>query len=250
MRFTLYTDKTTPQCVSALNERLHQPATSSRPALDGVTEKSGRFSLALTAPVVGKFTRTTRLDAQLERESGLTVIRGSVPDGAGPQGQVLVLIGLALVALVILIQGQLVLAIFTLLAGGVVLIPLKGDFENGDRLLIEVEKTLKASPKPPKPAPAGTTRAVTTKTAVRATGVKPSAIKTGTTKATPGKPAAKPAARPTGKPGASALGSAKSGVKPGAKPGTKAPAKPAARPASATPSTAKKPATTTSSRGR
>ena len=33
---------------------------------------------------------------------------------------------------------------------GIVLITLRGDYYNGDRLLVEIERLLKASPKPPK----------------------------------------------------------------------------------------------------
>jgi hypothetical protein len=152
VRFVLYTDKSIAHSTSALNERLRQPKTRSSPALDGWVEKNGRFSLALTTPVVGQFTRTTRLHGQLKRENGQTVILGNVPDGAGPQGQIVVLIGIALVALFVLLQQQAVLAIVVALAGGVLYIPMRGDYDNSDRLLLEVERALKASPKPPKPA--------------------------------------------------------------------------------------------------
>lgn len=152
MRFVLYTDKSIPQSTSALNERLHQPKTRSSPALDGWVEKNGRFSLALTTPVVAQFTRTTRLHGQLRRENGQTIIQGDVPDGAGPQGQIAVLIGIALVAVFVLLQEQAVLAILLALAGGALYIPMRGDYDNSDRLLLEVERALKASPKPPKTA--------------------------------------------------------------------------------------------------
>jgi hypothetical protein len=172
VRFVLYTDKSIPQSTSALNERLHQPKTRSTPALDGWVEKNGRFSLALTTPVVAQFTRTTRLHGQLRRENGQTIIQGDVPDGAGPQGQIAVLIGIALVAVFVLLQQQAVLAILLALAGGALYIPMRGDYDNSDRLLLEVERALKASPKPPKT----TTKAAAVATAARSkvtTAVKP-----------------------------------------------------------------------------
>lgn len=190
MRFVLFTDKTIAQCNSAINERIQLPASASRPALDGWTEKNGRFSIGLTAPVVGKFTRTTRLEGQIVRENGQTKIKGEVSDGAGPRGQMLVLGGLALVALFLLVQGQFVLAFGTLLAAGIILIPLKGDFENSDRLLMEVERVLKASPKPPKAAatktvvkkPAGAAKpaAKASTAAKKTTGTNPAARSTST----------------------------------------------------------------------
>ncbi len=190
MRFVLYTDKSIPQSTSALNERLHQPKTRSSPALDGWVEKNGRFSLALTTPVVAQFTRTTRLHAEIKRENGQTVIRGDVPDGAGPQGQVMVLIGIALVALFVLAQQQAVLAILAVLAGAALYIPMRGDYDNSDRLLLEVERTLKASPKAPKAATkTGTTKAVATAAAAKkATSARPAAGKATASKPSASKP--------------------------------------------------------------
>lgn len=150
MRFVLFTDKTVAQCSAAINERIQAPASASRPALGGWVEKGGRFSLSLTAPVLGNLTRTTHLEAQIEREHNQTIVRGIVPDGAGPRGQVIVLIAIALTALMILMQGQAVIAVLILIAGAALYVPLRGDYQNGDRLLIEIERVLKATPKPPK----------------------------------------------------------------------------------------------------
>lgn len=55
MRFELYTDKTLPQCIAALQERMQVKGTPTRPAIKGWTEKDGRFSLAASSPVVGNF---------------------------------------------------------------------------------------------------------------------------------------------------------------------------------------------------
>ncbi|MEP7293329.1 MAG: hypothetical protein ABI835_16215, partial [Chloroflexota bacterium] len=87
MRFVLYSEKTVTQCMSAVNERMHAKETSTRPALDGWVEKSGTFSISLSAPVIGKFRRRTALTAKVERQSGITVIEGSVPSGASREGQ-------------------------------------------------------------------------------------------------------------------------------------------------------------------
>jgi hypothetical protein len=202
VRFVLYTDKSIPQSISAINQRLHQPKTRSTPAIDGWTEKNGRFSMALTTPVIAQFTRTTRLHGQLKRENGQTVILGNVPDGAGPQGQIMVLIGIALVALFVLLQQQAVLALVVALAGGVLYIPMRGDYDNSDRLLLEVERALKASPKPPKTA-ARTTAVAAAARSKAASAVKPKAATAKSTSSKPKSTASKsttsksPAARPS-----------------------------------------------------
>jgi hypothetical protein len=215
VRFTLFTDKTVAQCNSAINERLQAPATSSRPGLDGWVEKSGKFSLAMTTAVIGRFTRTTRLDAQVERESGQTVIRGTVADGVGPQGQIVILLGMVLVSIMLFVQGQTVLGIIALIAGFVLYMSFRGDYENSDRLLMEVEKTLKATPKPPKGKPSGAIKTVAAKpAAAKATSVrkptgaksttakKPSGAKSTTSRSTAAKkptPSARPAVAAAGK---------------------------------------------------
>ncbi|MCU0497832.1 MAG: hypothetical protein MUF87_10810 [Anaerolineae bacterium] len=164
MRFVLFTDKSVTECTKAIHERLQAPASSTRPNLGGYVEKGGRFSISLTSNVIGRFTRQTRLDGVIEKDNGSTVIRGTVPDGASPQGQIMVLGGLALVGLMILSQGQTALAVLATLAGFVVYIPLRGDYENSDKLLLEVERTLKASPKPPKNGTTATAAKKTTGT--------------------------------------------------------------------------------------
>lgn len=150
MRFVLYSDKTVSQCLTALNERLQAPAAANRPALSGWIEKSGRFSIGLKTIVLGTFTRTTHLDGTIERENGSTVIRGSVPDGVAPTGQMIILLAMIAVGLLIMVQGKALLGIIAMIIGTAIYIPIRGDYENSDRLLMEVEKTLKADPKPPK----------------------------------------------------------------------------------------------------
>lgn len=150
MQFVLYTEKPVNECVKALQERIAQSPTATRPALDGFAEKSGRFSLGLSMPVFGSFSRKTWLEGVIAKESGSTVIRGSVPDGAPPQRQRLLIFATVLVGVFLILTGAAMLAVIGVSLMGVLLVTLRGDYYNGDRLLVEIEKLLKASPKPPK----------------------------------------------------------------------------------------------------
>lgn len=151
MRFVLFTDKTTHQCMKALHERMQATETKSRPALDGWIEKSGSFSISLQRRVMGKFTRRTRLRGTAERESGTTVIRGFVPEGVSKEWLTVIGIAVAALAGYMFFNGQLVFAIIILVGGAAMMMSLWGDHRNHDVLLYELEKTLKA-----KPAPRGT----------------------------------------------------------------------------------------------
>lgn len=153
MRFILFTDKKVLDCVSAINERLQAPASGSRPGLDGWIEKRGSFALAIDSPVLGRFVRQTRLEALVEREGDTTVIRGQVPGGASPGQQRLLIGGVIALCAFMLIQGEALVAMLAAVMGGILYIPLRGDYDNSEKLLIEVERTLKASPKVPKGLP-------------------------------------------------------------------------------------------------
>jgi len=150
MRFILYTDKTVSQCLSALNERMQQKGTKSRPEIDGWIEKSGQFSISVSQPVLGRFPRSTRLNADIQREKGITVIRGSVSDGVNPFWLRVLGVVVGIIALVMVLNNQAMLAVITLIFAAIAYVPLRGDYINSDLLLIEVERTLKANPKPPK----------------------------------------------------------------------------------------------------
>lgn len=150
MRFVLYSEKTVAQCLTAVNARMHVKETSTRPALDGWVEKSGTFSLAMTAPVIGKFNRRTTLTAKVERQGGVTVIEGGVPSGVSREGQAVVFVALALVALAIMGSGNVLFGALLIPFAAYLYIPLHGDYLNSAILLDEVEKTLKAKAKPPK----------------------------------------------------------------------------------------------------
>lgn len=150
MRFVLYSEKTVAQCLTAMNARLLVKETSTRPGLDGWVEKSGSFSISMTAPVVGKFTRRTALTARAERESGVTVIQGNVPSGVTRQGMAVIFAALALVVLAMVGSGNVVFGLILLPFAAYLYIPLHGDYLNSAVLIEEVEKTLKAKAKPPK----------------------------------------------------------------------------------------------------
>lgn len=150
LRFVLFTEKTTHQCMKALHERLQATATKSRPELDGWIEKNGRFSISMTTPVLGKFSRRTRLRGVAEREKGVTVIRGFVPNGLSNGGLAVLATVLAVLAFYFLLTGELMLGLLVILAGTAMLIPLWGDYRNHDVLLYELERTLKAKPAPSK----------------------------------------------------------------------------------------------------
>jgi len=146
----MYTDKTVPQAMSAINARLHTPGSKGRPQLDGWVEKSGRFALTVTTQVRWRFRRRTTLNARAERRDGLTVIEGSVPGGASREGQAVVFGALALVAVLGMIQGNAILAIVALAAGVGFFVLLEGDYANSEILLSELQKTLKAQLTPPR----------------------------------------------------------------------------------------------------
>jgi hypothetical protein len=158
VHFVLYTDKTVSECLTAINERMHLKESSTRPALDGWVEKGGAFSISLSAPVMGRFARRTALKAKIERENGVTVIQGSVPGGVSRNGQIVIFIALALVALTIIGGGNLLIGLLLVALAAILYIPMQGDYLNSAALLDEVQKALKAKPTPPKKGTAEATK--------------------------------------------------------------------------------------------
>ncbi|MBW7878803.1 MAG: hypothetical protein H3C32_05780 [Anaerolineae bacterium] len=150
MRYTLYSERPVAECVKALNERIAQPGAASRPKMDGKAEKSGAFTLGMKAPVALGFRRQTWIEGQIVREGGQTTIYGSAPDGLNPQRQRQLLIATPLVAAFLTLTGAPVPAV--VVAGLMVFLwlILRGDYFNSDRLLLELERQCRASPKPPK----------------------------------------------------------------------------------------------------
>lgn len=150
MQFTLYTEKTVSQCLKDLNERLHAKPTKNSPDLDGWVAKDGSFALTVTAPVLKRFRRKTRLTANIYRQKNVTMIDGYVSGGLSPSVLQVLGIILGIFCIYVALQGQMMTALMLLVAGLVAYIPLHGDYINSDVLLVIVEKTLKADPKPPK----------------------------------------------------------------------------------------------------
>ena len=150
MRFVLFTNLTVSQCMKSLHERMDAKPTKTRPELQGWIEKGGRFSVAVTTTVIGRFRRTTRLNATAARESGMTVIRGYVSDGVSPRWQRILFAVLVVATVLMVLSNQILLAAAVLVLGAAMYIPMMGDYKNSDLLLIEVEKAFKASPYPPK----------------------------------------------------------------------------------------------------
>jgi hypothetical protein len=196
VRFVFYTEKTVSQCLTAINERMHVKGTTTRPALDGWVEKGGAFALSLSAPVIGKFSRRTTLKAQAERESGITVVRGSVPGGTSREGQAIVFVALLLVALTIIGSGNVLVGLFLIPVAAYLYIPLHGDYQNSDVLLDEVQKTLKAKLIPPK-LPTDPKQAKATAAAPKPARATSPAAKSSTAKSPKPKPAAAKPAAPT-----------------------------------------------------
>lgn len=150
MQFELFTDQTVSQCMKAINERLQAKPTKRRPAIEGWIEKKGRFSMSVTTNVIGRFKRKTRLNAAASRERGTTVIRGYVSDGVSPKWQRVIYAMLFVVCVLMVVAGQIALAVASLVLGAAMFIPMMGDYKNSDLLLIELEKATKSSPYPPK----------------------------------------------------------------------------------------------------
>lgn len=146
MQFVLYTEKTVSQSMLALNERLHNKSGK----LDGWTEKSGSFSIAVTCNVMRRFNRTTRLEGRIERENNLTVIRGHVSEGADLQRRAVIYGLLVLAGAFFFLRASVLPGVIALLAPLALNIPLEGDNINSQFLMAEVQRTLKAKETPPK----------------------------------------------------------------------------------------------------
>lgn len=146
MRMVLYTEKTVAQSLSALTERLG----SAGKRLDGWVEKNGSFSMSTTSPVIGKISRRTRIHGKVEKGQGITTVTIHVSSGADRRGQIMIFVALGVIALILLASGNLALALLLAFAGAALYIPLAGDHRNSPTLISEVQRSLKATTKPPK----------------------------------------------------------------------------------------------------
>ena len=147
MRVLFFTDKTVAQCMTALHERLQSRSSRS---LEGWVEKNGNFELSIATPVIGKVTRRTYLRGKAEREGGVTQVKVDVSSGADRRGQIIIFIACGLVAVALLANGAVTVAILAVAAGAALYIPLAGDDKNSPLLINEVQRTLKATTKKPK----------------------------------------------------------------------------------------------------
>lgn len=145
MQFVYYSEKTVSQCMIALNEKLHHKGGR----LDGWVEKNGRFSITISSVVWRRFSRTTHLNGRVEKENGITVIRGSVSDGADPRNRSIIYGILILVGVLLILSGNLIPGLLAATSPLLLNIPLEGDYNNSQALLNEVQRTLKAKPTPP-----------------------------------------------------------------------------------------------------
>lgn len=140
MQFVYYSEKTVSQCMLALNERLHQKSGK----LNGWVEKNGRFSLSVSTTVLRRFSRTTELNAKVEKENGITVVRGFVSDGADPRNRYIIYAILLGVGGLLAVAGFLLPGLVAIAAILPLNIPLEGDYLNSQTLTSEVQRTLKA----------------------------------------------------------------------------------------------------------
>ena len=148
MRFELLTHMTVTECSKAVRERLQ----ASR-QLEGWTDKDGGFSLAVSSKVARVFSRTTHLQADMERDKGVTTIKGYVSTGVAPRGRMMIVAVMLLAGFFLIVSGYGLPGIIAILTGPIFLIPLAGDYTNSETLLKEVRRTLRAREgSPPKPA--------------------------------------------------------------------------------------------------
>jgi len=149
LRFEYYTDLTPAKCVSALKERMGQSETASRPAMTGKADKDG-FALTITTTVISNFKRSTGIKATFERDKGVTVITGYVNTGATRKQQIMVFIGGLLVGLALIAGGMFIQGVVVMAIGAGFWIPLQGDAQNSDYLIKQIRSILKAKTRDPR----------------------------------------------------------------------------------------------------
>lgn len=145
MRFDLYTEKTVSQCLSALNARMQ-----AKSGMDGWVEKKGAFAIAITSPVIGKFQRRTTLHGNLEKRDNYTVVHVNVSGGADRRGIIMMVGAVILISLGLIGSGNVMLALPLLPIAAYLYIPMRGDHENSEVLIGDLQRTLKAKNTPPK----------------------------------------------------------------------------------------------------
>ncbi len=150
MRFTLYTEKSVSDCTKTLIERIQAKQNSKNAIRGNVNQKTHEFTLQIGCKILFLFPRSTQMNGKISKEGGQTVIHGFVPDGMSPYWMFISGVVLAVVCGGFLILGENALAVLGILAGFSAYVMLRGDYRNSEALLVEIERTLKASPQPPK----------------------------------------------------------------------------------------------------
>lgn len=148
MHFELYSPKTIKQINTELTARMAEKGTRSRPAIQGVVEKTGAIYWSTQTVLLG-ITRTTRLRATLEKAKDVTIIRGYVSEGVQPQKVYVVMAALAAIGLLLALQGQVVLGLIVFGVSVVAYVPLVGDYRNSHYMLRELKRVTAAKDKPP-----------------------------------------------------------------------------------------------------
>ncbi len=148
MHFELYSPKTIKQISAELTERVGERGTRTRPTIQGLVEKGGTFYLTTQSVLLG-IKRTTRLRATMERVRDVTIIRGYVSEGMRPEKVYVVMAALAVVGILLALQGQVVLGLIVLGLSIIAYVPLVGDHRNSQYLLKELKRLSAAKDKPP-----------------------------------------------------------------------------------------------------
>ncbi len=148
MHFELYSPKTIKQINTELTARMAEKGTRSRPAIQGVVEKTGAIYWSTQTVLLG-ITRTTRLRATMEKAKDVTIIRGYVSEGMRPEKVYIVMAALAAIGLLLALQGQVVLGLIVFGVSAVAYVPLVGDFRNSQYMLRELKRVTAAKDKPP-----------------------------------------------------------------------------------------------------
>jgi hypothetical protein len=148
VHFELYSPKTIKQINTELTARMAEKGTRSRPAIQGVVEKTGAIYWSTQIVLLG-ITRTTRLRATLEKSKDVTIIRGYVSEGVQPQKVYIVMAALAVIGLLLALQGQVVLGLIVFGVSVVAYVPLVGDYRNSHYMLRELKRVTAAKDKPP-----------------------------------------------------------------------------------------------------
>lgn len=128
---------------------MEQSETTTRPAMIGNVDKNG-FAVTITTSVIRNFRRSTGIKATFERDKGITVINGYVNTGASRKQQIMVFIGGLLVGLALIARGMFIQGVAIMAIGAYFYIPLQGDAKNSDYLIKQIRTILKAKTRDPR----------------------------------------------------------------------------------------------------